>query len=104
MVQDEAYHWYSEFIHVEDEAYHFYSGFIHVHLKDKTQVLYNGNVNELPLTKCRALTTTYQNVDSSILFIRQCDHPSWLGIHKNLHWLMDLLWRQTNLWEADMEK
>ena len=36
----------------------------------------SGNVNEISLTKCQALTTTYQDVRSSILFIAVCDHPS----------------------------
>ena len=76
MVQDEAYHWYSEFIHVEDEAYHCYFEFIHVHSKDKHKCSTSGNANEIPLTNCQALTTTYQDVGSSILFIAVCDHPS----------------------------
>ena len=45
----------------------------------------SGNVNEIPLTKCQALTTTYQDVGSSILFIRACDQFSLFDSHNNLH-------------------
>ena len=45
----------------------------------------NGNMNELPLTKCQALTTTYQDVGPYILVIRACDQLSLFESHNNLH-------------------